>query len=311
MFKHRMIVIPILCIIVFSALYIIMKPSIYLMGNNHVYLQINHAYTELGATATILNKDISKNIIVSGEVDTTKLGTYKLTYTIKSNNIVSRVTRYVTILENLPERNSTIYITFDDGPSNITSKLLDVLKEENVKATFFILNWDDKYDTVIKRMANEGHTIGLHGYIHKYRKNYKSVDAYFNDLLLIHDKVYATTGVDSRIIRFIGGSSNTISRFNRGIMTKLTKEVIKKGYFYFDWNIDSKDTKRISSNRVYKNVINKLKDKETYIVLMHDYDNNKKTVTALKKIIEYGKENGYIFGNITEYTKPTNHKVRN
>ena len=121
---------------------------------------------------------------------------------------------------------STIYLTFDDGPSlDITPKILDLLKKHNIKATFFVINRNSNTDYLIKRAYNEGHTIGLHTSSHNYSKIYANETAYFNDLANIENKVIKITGTSSKIIRFPGGSSNTVSRnYNKGIMTRLTKQ---------------------------------------------------------------------------------------
>ena len=126
-------------------------------------------------------------------------------------------------------------------------------------------------------------------------------------------KIQGTTGIKTTITRFPGGSSNTISRFNKNIMTKLTKIVEENGYKYYDWNIDSEDAGCAKNEKdVYKNVTDNLSLKRANVVLMHDFANNEKTIDALKKIIEYGKENGYRFERITyESSLEMHHHVLN
>ena len=288
------------------------NPSIKLNGYQSTTLYIGDTYFEPGYNAIDnCDGDITNQVEISGHVDTNKVGKYKLLYTVKDSfgNITS-IDRIINVLEKNDKNQKTIYLTFDDGPSFTTTKILDILKEENVKATFFIINAQEKYDSVIKRAYDEGHTIGLHSYSHKYKAIYKSIDAYFDDLELINDKVKKITGYPSNIIRFPGGSSNTISKISRGLMTKLSVETKERGYLYYDWNIASSDTSNISSKKVYKNVISNLKY-NTNIVLMHDFANNNKTVKALKNIIEYGKKNGYKFDKITELTPQIKHEIRN
>ncbi len=195
-----------------------------------------------------------------------------------------------------------VYLTFDDGPSySITPKLLDLLDEEQVKATFFVINKSDDLDYLIKREYQSGHAIGLHSYSHVYKTIYKSADSYFKDLYLIRNKVLSITGSLSNLVRFPGGSSNTISRnYSRGLMTKLTKEVENRGFYYFDWNISSGDaTGRLSQKRIYKNVVNNLRYTNN-VILMHDFENNYGTLKALKDIIKYCKDNGYIFKTLNQ-----------
>ena len=220
------------------------------------------------------------------------------------------VTRNVKILDK-KKNIGTIYLTFDDGPSNNTSKILDILKQEDIKATFFLVNFNSSYNPVVKRIYDEGHSIGIHSYTHNYKLIYSSVSAYFDDLNKMNDKIKTITGSDTKLLRFPGGSSNTISSFNKGIMTTLVKEVTNAGYHYFDWNVDSSDAwSARNSNDVYNNVINNLK-KGTNIVLMHDLSSNEKTVNVLEKIIKNAKEKGYIFANITMNTKEIHHGINN
>lgn len=216
-------------------------------------------------------------------------------------------------ITNLPKAKEKVaYLTFDDGPSpNVTPKILDILKEENVKATFFILNRSSELDYLIKREYEEGHTVALHGSSHNYKQIYSSSNAFFTDLEIIQKKVERITGQKPMIIRFPGGSSNTVSRFNPGIMTTLTQEVKSKGFHYFDWNVGSGDAGEArTSDEVYNNVIKSLGNKNN-IVLMHDFNGNYKTLNAIRKIIRYGKNNGYTFEKITMNTPEIHHRIAN
>lgn len=206
-----------------------------------------------------------------------------------------------------------IYLTFDDGPtSSSTPKILDILKKHNVKATFFILNYNSKTEALVKREVAEGHSVGIHGYSHDYKKIYTSEEAYMENLDKLQAKIYKSTGVKTTITRFPGGSSNTISKFNSGIMTRLSKLIVQKGYKYYDWNIDSNDAGGArNADSVYNNVTKNLSKKWRNIVLMHDFSGNKKTIEALERIIEYGKKNGYTFKAITPDTPMMRHKINN
>ena len=202
-----------------------------------------------------------------------------------------------------------IYLTFDDGPSRNTSYILDILKSENVKATFFITGKGSDY--IIKREYEEGHSIGLHTYSHNYKAIYSKVDVYFQDIEAVNQRLCDITTTRSKIVRFAGGSSNTISRrYKKGIMSELIKEVIARGYKYYDWNIDSGDASGISNcNIIYNNVVKNLKSNRVNMVLMHD--SKKCTLKVLKKVIDYGKSNGYIFKKITYETEMITQKVNN
>ncbi|MGI6324392.1 MAG: immunoglobulin-like domain-containing protein [Bacilli bacterium] len=291
------------------------KPIITLKGSATTQIIIGNKYYESGYTATdSCDGDLTKKVKVTNNVKFNKLGTYSVTYEVSdSNGNTTIVTRTVKVVNPTPPKNSTIYLTFDDGPSSITPLVLDILKEEGVKATFFVLNKNSSYDYLLERIVNEGHTIALHGYSHNYSTIYASVDAFFNNLTAIQNKVKNITGVTSNIIRFPGGSSNKVSSFNPGIMTILAQEVTDRGYRYYDWNVSSADTTDCSSSQVYQNVVNGIKNSKnsTLVVLMHDYEGNYKTVNALRDIIRYGKNNGYKFDRITESTPQIKHKINN
>ena len=204
-----------------------------------------------------------------------------------------------------------IAMTFDDGPrSGTTDIILNILKEENVKATFFVTNSGP--DDLIKRAYDEGHAVGLHTASHDYSVVYASGDSYFNDLKLVSERVKRITGEESKLIRFPGGSSNTISRkYSPGIMSYLTQEVVKRGYRYYDWNIDSRDAEggRFNADEITKFVTSKLSHDKVNMVLMHDIKVT--TMEALRNIIRYGKENGYVFDKIGPYTDMVMQHVNN
>ena len=287
------------------------SPEITLKGSDNIKLYESSDYEEPGFIAfDNYDGDITKNVIVQNDIKE-EIGDYKITYIVEdSSGNKTMVTRNVKILDK-KKNIGTIYLTFDDGPSNNTSKILDILKQEDIKATFFLVNFNSSYNPAVKRIYDEGHSIGIHSYTHNYKLIYSSVSAYFDDLNKMNDKIKTITGSDTKLLRFPGGSSNTISSFNKGIMTTLVKEVTNAGYHYFDWNVDSSDAwSARNSNDVYNNVINNLK-KGTNIVLMHDLSSNEKTVNVLEKIIKDAKEKGYIFANITMNTKEIHHGINN
>lgn len=287
------------------------SPEITLKGLDNIKLYESSDYEEPGFIAVDnYDGDITKNVIVQNDIKE-EIGDYKITYKVEdSSGNKTLVTRNVKILDK-EKIAGTIYLTFDDGPSNNTSKILDILKEEDIKATFFLVNFNSSYNPVVKRIYDEGHSIGIHSYTHNYKLIYSSVSAYFDDLNKMNDKIKTITGSDTKLLRFPGGSSNTISSFNRGIMTNLVREVTDAGYHYFDWNVDSSDAwSARNSNDVYNNVMNNLKE-GTNVVLMHDLSSNEKTVNTLEKIIKDAKEKGYIFENITMNTKEIHHGINN
>ena len=204
-----------------------------------------------------------------------------------------------------------IALTFDDGPHpRYTPQILKILKKYNVKATFFVTNKGP--DELIKREYDEGHTVALHTASHDYAILYASDEAYFNDLYSVQDRVKRITGYESKIIRFPGGSSNTISRkYSDGIMSRLTREVQNRGFRYYDWNVSSGDAAGGSPapSQIYNNVVNALRYDRVNMVLMHDIKSY--TRDALRDIIRYGKENGYTFEKITMDTDMITQRVNN
>ena len=180
-----------------------------------------------------------------------------------------------------------------------TEKVLDILKKENVKATFFVTGNNPKYNHLMKRAKEEGHAIGLHTYTHDYSKVYSSEEAYFDDLQNISDLVEKVTGEKTKILRFPGGSSNLVSaKYTKGIMSSLTKRVKEKGYQYFDWNCDSTDAagNNVPVERLVKNASSG--QGEQINVLMHDTDAKDTTVEALPQIIKSYRSRGYVFPGI-------------
>lgn len=297
------------------------SPTLELYGPENQTIMKYSKYNESGYRALDnCDGDLTENVTIEGNVDTTKEGTYTLTYKI-SDKASNTTTKTRTIKVVMPSKSyspkyssSTIYLTFDDGPSStITSKLLDILKEEDVKATFFVINHNDNLNYLIKREFDEGHTVALHSFTHRYNEIYTSIDAYFNDLTNIENKVKSITGSEHKIIRFPGGSSNTISRnYNIGIMSSLVNETANKGYVYFDWNISSGDAGGAkNTSDIYNNVTKGLSHDKTNIVLMHDFENNYKTLNAIRDIIRYGKNNGYTFKAIDMSTPQIKQRVAN
>lgn len=282
------------------------KPEITLEGDSEVSLLVGDEFVDPGYKATD-NCDKDVKVKVEGSVNSQAEGTYELKYiaTDTAGNTAT-ATRKVVVFDN----KGIIYLTFDDGPNDgTTNVILDILKEENVKATFFVTCKGP--DELIKREYNEGHTVALHTASHDYSIVYASVDSYFNDLQRVQDRVKNITGYESKIIRFPGGASNTISRkYSVGIMSTLTQEVQRRGYKYYDWNISSGDAGNTTDpNVVYSNVVNSLRTDRANMVLMHDI--KPYTRDALRNIIKYGKNNGYRFEKITMDTEMITQRVNN
>lgn len=209
--------------------------------------------------------------------------------------------------DNVDPNAKKVYLTFDDGPSQNTELILDILKEYNVKATFFVIGSNNEYSrSLYKRIVDEGHTIALHSYTHRYSKIYASLDAYKEDLQKISDLVYDATGVRSKFIRFPGGSSNKVSHVS---MRDIIKYVVGEGYTYFDWNVINGDAtgKAYTVDELVENVFNDCGKYDTNIILMHDAESKTSTVEALPKILDRLIEEGYLILPIDENTTPIQH----
>lgn len=210
----------------------------------------------------------------------------------------------------------TVYLTFDDGPSTqITNQILDILKEKNVKATFFIIDYplDSEKEKIVIREFEEGHTVALHGTSHDYSKIYTSLDALIENFTTLQEKVKTSTGYTATVIRFPGGSSNTVSKkYCTGIMTEAVEYFSNSEFVYFDWNVDSRDAGGAkSSEEVFENVTSGLKPGRNNIVLMHDSTGKQYTLDALEAIIDFCISEGYEFKAITDETPQVTHNVSN
>lgn len=278
-------------------------PTIKLNGEQSSYIKVGTNYSDPGFTANDnVDGDLTSKVSISGNVDTNKMGRNAITYTVTdAAGNTTKVTRTVYVYEKQAVANTVnpgdkvVYLTFDDGPGKYTARLLDILDKYGVKATFFVTNQFPKYQHLIGEAHRRGHTIALHTYSHNYSNIYSSEDAYYKDLSLIHDVCVKQTGVTPTIVRFPGGTSNTISKnYCKGIMKSLTETLSYHGYFYCDWNVDSRDAGgATTADEVAANVIAGIKKKSVSNVLQHDIKSY--SVEAVEQIIFWGLENGYTF----------------
>ena len=202
-----------------------------------------------------------------------------------------------------------VYLTFDDGPSENTDDILDILKKNNVKATFFVVYNDDKSMVpYYNRIVDEGHTIGLHSYSHVYETVYASEKAFEEDVTKIHDYVQSVTGVDAKIYRFPGGSSNEVSE--NVDTNRMIEYLTREGYTYYDWNAESGDAEDegLTPDQLNDNVMGYVRANEgDSVVLMHDFKNGVATARALQSLIDTLKAEGYELCPIDENTDPCQH----
>ncbi|MCD8373269.1 MAG: polysaccharide deacetylase [Clostridia bacterium] len=207
------------------------------------------------------------------------------------NNTV-KINAFAAINDDEQTTGKTVYFTFDDGPSDrITPKILDILKEENIKATFFIIGRQaETRDYLIKREAAEGHTVAVHSYTHNYSEIYSSPQALVKDIKKCNDVIYAITGKRSDTYRFPGGSY--------GLDCRLISAATQCGMRYVDWNASVCDAEfgMNTADQLYENAVKTSADCNNIVLLCHDSTTKTATPEAVKRLIKYYRQNGYSFG---------------
>ena len=201
-----------------------------------------------------------------------------------------------------------VYLTFDDGPSIYTNDILDILDSYNVKATFFVVGKEEtNAEEALQRIVDEGHTLGMHSYSHKYKELYESMDSFTQDFARIRDYIYQATGEESVCYRFPGGSSNTVSEID---MHDFIDYLDSQGVEYYDWNVSSGDggSMKLSTDTLLENCTKDIDTRDTSIILLHDSAEKPTTVEALPDIIEniLARPDTVILP-ITENTRPSHH----
>ena len=288
-----------------------------------MYLVVNDTFKEPGFTASDdCDGDITTSVIVEGKVDTSKTGNYKITYTVKdSYDNETTITRTVNVVTKQTASNNgdstgtgekIVYLTFDDGPGRYTEKLLNTLDKYGVKVTFFVTNQFPTYQYMIGETHRRGHTIALHTLTHNYASLYASEEAYYQDLFGIRDIVVAqTNGFSPTIVRFPGGTNNTVSRkYCSGIMTALTQSISHFGYLYCDWNVSSGDAGGAkTADAVANNVISGIQKHNVSVVLQHDIKGF--SVEAVEQILFWGIQNGYTFLKMDNTTPMVHYAPQN
>ena len=202
------------------------------------------------------------------------------------------------------EASKVIYLTFDDGPSERTVEILEILREKDVKATFFVIGRTDEDSlNLMKEIVEEGHAIAMHTYSHRYTDIYASVEDYLADMYKLFVLIRDTTGVEPSIFRFPGGS---INGYNKGVYQQLEAEMLRRGFVPYDWNLSSGDASgtKASAAQIINNVVGPAKKLDRGIVLMHDSEPKTSTVEALVPMIDQLSELGFTFDKLTSAVKP-------
>lgn len=292
-------------------------PKLLLNGEADMTVNASLWFSDPGFTAVdSLGNDLSQYVTVEGKVHPYEPGSYELCYTIENDLGESvQAVRHVTVKslrnpDGVNPDSKTIYLTFDDGPGPYTDRLLDVLAEYNAKATFFVTAESTKYRDCIGRAYREGHAIGVHACSHDYYTIYASEQAFFDDFFAMEEIIEEQTGTTTQLFRFPGGSSNTVSSFNPGIMSRLSKAMENLGYKYFDWNVSSGDAgETTKTDVVLENVIEGCTGKRAAIVLQHDIKDF--SVDAVEQIIIWGLNNGYRFCALDMSSPDAHHGINN
>lgn len=190
------------------------------------------------------------------------------------------------------------YLTFDDGPSENTREVMEILGKYDIKATFFMIAGSvtpERYD-LIKEMIDQGHVVGIHTYSHNYKKIYASVKDYLDDFYLAYTRMYEVTGAQPVVFRFPGGSYN---KYMKGIRKQVMAEMERRGFVYFDWQVSAEDSiGKPTRASITRNVLKDFKRYNKPIILMHDSSVNDVTVQSLESIIKTIKEAGYTFDTV-------------
>ena len=178
----------------------------------------------------------------------------------------------------------TMYLTFDDGPSEEnTAAVLDILKEHDIKATFFVVGENvRKHPDIARRIVEEGHTIGIHCNRHDYDEIYESVNSYLADFKEAYDAVYEVTGVEIQLFRFPGGSINA---YSKDVYKEIIEKMTEEGFTYFDWNGSLEDAaKNTTPGQLIQNARESTLGRKKVVMLAHDIVYN--TTLCLEELIE-------------------------
>lgn len=256
--------------------------------------------------------DLTGAVQVSGQVDTSNPGTYTLRYTVSdsSGNTASAEREVYVYGVEEPVSGKVIFLTFDDGPCENTDTLLDILDEYGVKVTFFVTGNGGVYVDRIAEEAARGHTVAVHSLTHDFTRVYQTEQTFWDDFNGMNDIIEEYTGHRAYIFRFPGGSSNTVSYYNPGIMTRLTAQALERGYDYFDWNVDVSDGAGGDTREsVFENAVAGIQLHDVSVVLCHD--THMSNVLAAEDIIRWGLENGYTFLPLAKSMTVCHHSVNN
>ncbi len=210
----------------------------------------------------------------------------------------------------VPAGGGTVYLTFDDGPSAVTAEILEVLEEYQVPATFFVIGKSaEEHPELLQQIHQAGHRIGVHAYTHDYSLLYSSEAAFWDEAEACAEIIESVTGETPTLLRFPGGSGNTVCRVasgDGGLMQRLTQGCAGRGYVYHDWNVDPGDNLgyTLDAYTLAQRVVEGCRGKDSAVVLMHDSASASTGPEALRSIIPQLIEMGYSFSTLDRLEQP-------
>lgn len=283
------------------------SPEIKMQGGSTIYVQ-SFDNLDIIDPGVVVTDNYDKDVRAEREKHKISEKEYEFVYTAtdSAGNVAIEKRRLVMAT-------GVIYLTFDDGPSNITPEILDILEKNDVKATFFIVDYSEGDKETIQRIINDEHTLGIHGISHDYATIYSSATEALQNFTALKEKLLNDFDYEATYVRFPGGSSNTVSKkYSEGVMTEVTEAVEEDGFVYYDWNVDVNDAGGArTADKIYDNFVEGVAPKRENVVLMHDGFGHEATLEALQRIIDYAEYNGYVFAAISENTVPVQHSVNN
>lgn len=202
------------------------------------------------------------------------------------------------------EETRKVYLTFDDGPSEVTKDVLAALDQANAKAAFFLIGSEitEEREELVRQMAADGHIIGVHTYSHESKDLYSSVESFLEDFHKTYERIYEVTGQRPYYYRFPWGSVNC---YNKNIREDLIAEMERRGFQFFDWNVSAEDSiGKPTEYSILHNVVDSFPKYRQAVVLMHDSINNKLSAKMLPRILAAVQEAGYEFRTIDQMEKP-------
>lgn len=219
-------------------------------------------------------------------------------YSVKNGELESIISQN-RVKGQLNEEEKVVFLTFDDGPSELTPQFLEVLNSYGVHATFFV-TYQPQFEAIYKQIAENGNSIQIHTATHDYDSIYKSVDAYVADFNQAYDYVCSVIDKKPVCYRFPGGSTNS---YGKSIVRDIARTMEEKGFQFVDWNVSVGDgSAKATKESMVQKIMAESGGKKHIVMLAHDSGTKSETLAALPQIIEYYKENGYTFKVIDEYT---------